>query len=111
EKGYILAVEQDHSLKNTRLFNIYATRVVPDGNEEVDGNRNTASTNQFTWNSPVSLERDMRDLLKKVLPDYMVPSAFVMLDAFPLSLNGKIDRQALPAPNRGSSHLNREFVA
>ncbi|HEY2723642.1 MAG TPA: amino acid adenylation domain-containing protein, partial [Pseudonocardiaceae bacterium] len=40
----------------------------------------------------------VRGLLKQQLPDYLVPSAFVVLDAIPLTASGKVDRRALPAP-------------
>ncbi|MBC7730854.1 MAG: amino acid adenylation domain-containing protein, partial [Bacteriovorax sp.] len=41
----------------------------------------------------------LRSALLQSLPDYMVPSQFVQMDAFPLNANGKVDRKALPAPD------------
>jgi len=45
----------------------------------------------------------LKGTIGATLPDYMIPSAFVMLDALPLSSNGKVDRKALPAPDFASA--------
>jgi amino acid adenylation domain-containing protein len=55
----------------------------------------------------VPTNKELRDFLGTVLPQYMIPSQFVVLERFPLNFNGKIDRQALPAPElvNSSSYL------
>ena len=54
---------------------------------------------------------ELRDYLKKELPEYMVPAAFIRMDRLPLSPNGKIDTKALPAPEQRSSEGQEAFLA
>ena len=54
---------------------------------------------------------DLRTFLKKTLPDPMIPSFFVLLEAFPRTPNGKIDRKALPDPGYVRPELERKYVA
>jgi len=53
----------------------------------------------------------VREVLTGKLPNYMLPSAVVRLDAMPLTPNGKIDRKALPAPDTGRAARQKEYVA
>ncbi|MGA9769788.1 MAG: amino acid adenylation domain-containing protein, partial [Blastocatellia bacterium] len=54
---------------------------------------------------------DLRAHLQEQLPDFMIPSSYVMIDQFPLTPNGKVDRKALPAPDFTRPDFAAAFVA
>ncbi|MBD2166654.1 amino acid adenylation domain-containing protein [Calothrix membranacea FACHB-236] len=59
---------------------------------------------------PQLTSTQLRSFLKEQLPEYMIPSAFVILEALPLTPNGKIDRRGLPAPEKFRPELSANYV-
>jgi amino acid adenylation domain-containing protein/FkbM family methyltransferase len=58
-----------------------------------------------------SPSNDLRSFLKQQLPDYMIPSVFVFLDALPRTSNGKVDPRALPAPEHSRPDIEAGYVS
>jgi acyl carrier protein len=54
--------------------------------------------------------QELRRHLTAKLPDYMIPSAFISVDALPLTSNGKVDRAALPLPDQSRPELSLSYV-
>lgn len=63
------------------------------------------------WRNAAADWTALRNFLSQELPAYMVPAKFVALKSFPLTTNGKLDRSALPSPNRCRPHLTHPYVA
>jgi acyl carrier protein len=104
--------------KNSELGDIKITDAVVIVREDVPGDQRIVSylTVKEKQDRPGDVEivvSGLKDLLRESLPEYMVPSAYVVLDTMPLSPAGKIDRLALaklPAPEIGRQELSVEFV-
>jgi acyl-coenzyme A synthetase/AMP-(fatty) acid ligase/acyl carrier protein len=89
----------------------------PDINEAVVTARTNAAKSAyliayFTFDRKQSFTvSELREYLKAKLPEYMIPPVFVKLEKIPLTLNGKVDRNALPMPDNSRPELDGAFVA
>ena len=78
--------------------------------EDVPGEKQLVAYYLDDGAAPVAPET-LRTALQALLPDYMVPTAYVRMDAWPLTSNAKLDRRALPAPQGATAALARAYVA
>ncbi|MGF9909648.1 non-ribosomal peptide synthase/polyketide synthase [Brevibacillus porteri] len=101
ELGEIETVLQSHPAVRETLL------VVRD---EPPGDKRLAAYLVFAEEKEVT-HIEMRSYLKDKLPEYMIPSAFVKLDSFPLTPNGKVDRRALPIPDYSRNEADSGYVA
>ncbi|HKN82571.1 MAG TPA: amino acid adenylation domain-containing protein [Pyrinomonadaceae bacterium] len=101
--GFNVVCEQDPLLAHTSIYNLYG--VHPSRAEAGEPRQPRV---EHADRLSVSV---LHHYLKERLPDYMIPSAFVMLKALPLLPNGKVDRRALPEPEAVRPELEQEFVA
>jgi amino acid adenylation domain-containing protein/FkbM family methyltransferase len=112
-QGFEVLVEQDPLLRSTELCYVYAIRPSAPGGERLvrhqaaDAHLRSLPSVDDEILSPTTL----RKYLTARLPQYMVPSAFVLMAEFPLTSNGKIDRQALPSVTSENTRAARESVA
>ncbi len=85
--------------------------VVPEQNRKIDGPLGKYANDPLLAKVAQTLQPDLRRMLARQLPEYMAPSDFMFLDAFPVTPNGKVNRSALPAPGQARPDLEQPYVA
>ncbi|NWF60957.1 MAG: AMP-binding protein, partial [Fischerella sp.] len=109
ELGEIEAVLCQHPAVQETVVNL-VVRSNANTREDVPGDKDLVAY-VVLKPSQVATTEQLRLFLREKLPNYMIPSAFVMLDTLPLNPNGKVDRRAFPAPEQVRQEATKTFVA
>ncbi|MBW4680494.1 MAG: amino acid adenylation domain-containing protein [Microcoleus vaginatus WJT46-NPBG5] len=107
-RGFRIELGEIEALLNSHL-SVQETAVIP--REDVPGDQRLVAYIVPSATANSDLIKEWRRFLKERLPAYMVPSAFVLLEALPLTPNGKLDRKALPAPSNANLEREEMLVA
>ena len=91
DKGFEINSDQDDSLENSNIYNVYARRPNQKEGEPFDKQKI-----EFNFTNPKLLLKAISQHCSSNLPAYMVPGSIKILDGFPLNNNGKINRKELP---------------
>ena len=106
-RGFRIELEEIERALSTHPAITRAAVVASDGN----GHEARLLAYFVPKGNPAPKEAELRTYLQGTLPDYMLPSYYVMLEEIPLSPNGKVDYQALPVPDQTRPELENAFVA
>jgi amino acid adenylation domain-containing protein len=104
-RGYRIELgEIEHALQSHEKLE----EVVVLANENYEGEKELVA--YFTCKGEINTS-ELRSYLKRFLPEYMLPSSYVQLEAFPLTSNGKIDKKSLPNQKKSAHSGKAEYVA
>jgi FkbM family methyltransferase len=109
QKGFQTHVEKEEMLsKDDILYNLFAIREGVKNGVDTLGEKDKLRLSQ--WNSPADLINKIKTETEKKLPGYMIPNHFILLNQFPLTRNGKLDKKALPDPDL-TYELSSQYAA
>ena len=109
ENGFSVIAEEDSYIEGSGLYNVYARRVSENATSETPAKIGAPYSIPVVTEEILSGTR-LREVLKETLPDYMIPSNFIMLESLPMTPNGKVDRQALPGTDASRPVQEKKIV-
>jgi acyl carrier protein len=104
-RGYRIELEEIESVLSQYPGLLQAVVIA---REDIPGDKRLVAYGIASGQMTLSMS-ELRSFLAKKLPEYMLPSAFVLLEALPLTPNGKVNRKALPAPEHSDD--SRTYLA